>query len=302
MTDNGLRDRAFWRSPHLGEERRLSVAGGEIGCFVRGDGPSLVFAHGWGVNANLWRGVADKLAPAFRCHALDLPFGAHRRAMGPDADLTPAGCGRLIVEALEVLDLKDVVLAGNDSGGAYSQIALATDASRVAGLALIGCETPYDTFPPAQFQSLPLAAKDAAVLAAGYEALKSPEARAAPTAYGLLAKRPIDPRTSDSFALPPSVDRDILRDVAKVMSSADTAAVHQAGEALIRDFDKPVLFAWSRDDPVFPLAHAERYASALKRARVKTVGDSYSFISEDQPQWLSATLATFARLTLGAEV
>jgi hypothetical protein len=38
--------------------------------------------------------------------------------MQPDADLSPAGCGKLIGDALEALELSDVTLVGNDSGGA----------------------------------------------------------------------------------------------------------------------------------------------------------------------------------------
>ncbi len=95
---------------------------GRLRYFRRGDGPVVVFAHGWLANANLWRRVIERLAGRFACIALDLPFGAHRVAMNPDADLSPSGCGDLITSTLSALDLVDVTLVGNDSGGAYSQI------------------------------------------------------------------------------------------------------------------------------------------------------------------------------------
>ena len=78
------------------------------------------------------------------------------------------------------------------------------------------------------------------------------------------------------------------------MSSATSDPVHAAGKILIDTFEKPVLFAWSREDPVFPLAHAKRYANALKQATVEAVDEAYSFIAEDQPGWLSDVLAKFA--------
>jgi hypothetical protein len=88
-----------WRSPLLGESHQLSLAQGTVEYFRRGSGRPLVFAHGWLANANLWRQVVDLLADRFDCIALDLPFGAHRIGLEPNADLSAAGCGALIAGA-----------------------------------------------------------------------------------------------------------------------------------------------------------------------------------------------------------
>ena len=47
------------------------------------------------------------------------------------------------------------------------------------------------------------------------------------------------------------------------MSSASTAAIRSAGRRLIDGPPVPILLAWPREDMLFPLAHAERYAQAL---------------------------------------
>src|SRR5580692_13158010 len=85
-----------WRSEALGLEQQLALPHGRLRYFRRGEGPPVGFAHGWLANANLWRKVVDRLADRFTCIALDLPFGAHRVAMDPTADLSPAACGALI--------------------------------------------------------------------------------------------------------------------------------------------------------------------------------------------------------------
>lgn len=284
-----------WRSSALGEPLSLDLPQGRLEVFRRGEsGPPIVFAHGWLANANLWRGVVDRLAGDFTCFVLDLPFGAHRVALAEGADLSAAGCGVLIADALDALGLEGVTLVGNDSGGAYSQIALARRPERVARLVLTSCETPYDEFPPVPFDGLPAAAADPAVLGQLLGALEDPEVRKLPVAFGLLVKHPLDPRASDSYALPCVRDPEILRDTAKVMAGASTAAVHQAGAALIEDWEKPVLLAWSREDPVFPIAHARRYAEALAAAGLVEFDDSYSFTPEDQPAALAAAIAGFA--------
>lgn len=282
-----------WRSPLLGESGRVAVSAGEIEYFERGTGPTLVFAHGWLANANLWRGVVDRLAGRFRCISLDLPLGSHRIPMRPDADLGPSGCGAILAESLAALELREVTLIGNDSGGAYSQIAVAADPERIARLVVNSCETPYDEFPPPPFDGLPAVAADPAALGRLFEALRDREVRAAPVAYGWLIKHPIDDLVSDSYALPCLGDPDLLRDTAKAMSGAASAPVHAAGGRLLREFDRPVLFAWGPEDRVFPFANARRYADGLAAGSLTPIPDAYSFTPEDQPELLAAAIAEF---------
>ena len=92
--------------------------------------PPVVFVHGFLVDGRLWDGVAERLAAdGVRCYLPDLPLGSHRdRRSTPDADRSPRGIARLIIEFLEALDLDDVTLVGNDTGGAICQFLLDTDA------------------------------------------------------------------------------------------------------------------------------------------------------------------------------
>jgi pimeloyl-ACP methyl ester carboxylesterase len=284
-----------WRSELLGEPRELGLESGTIDYFERGEGPSLLFSHGWLANANLWRKVVDRLHPEFRCLVLDLPLGSHRTPMAPGADLSPLGVAGLIAAVLERLDLREATLVGNDSGGAYSQIALANyeaqTAGRVSGLVLTSCETPYDEWPPVPFDSLPEAARNPEVLGQLLGALEDPAVRAAPVAYRHLLKRPSE--ASDSYALPASRDPGVLHDVAKAMASAATAPVRAAGEALIADHELPTLLIWSKEDAVFPVEHAVRYADALIDARLVHITDSYSFTPEDQPEAVATAIRSF---------
>lgn len=293
-----MSDEHRWRSAQLGERRSVDVTGGAIEYFVRGDGPALVFSHGWLANANLWRKVVDLLCGEFRCLALDLPLGSHRAPMDADADLSPSGVGALIADVVERLELNDVTLVGNDSGGAYSQIALAQHderiGERVARLVLTSCETPYDEWPPPPFDGLPAAARDPELLGQLLGALEDPAIRATPPAYGLLLKRPVQIKVSDSYALPASRDKGVLRDVAKAMASTSTAPVRVAGEHLIASADLPVQLIWSSEDEVFPLAHAERYAGALRDARLVSIDDAYSFTPEDRPEAVAEAIRDFA--------
>jgi pimeloyl-ACP methyl ester carboxylesterase len=289
----------LWRSDLLGGSRTIEVPGGAIECFERGEGPALVFSHGWLANANLWRKTIDLLGGEFRCIALDLPVGSHRAPMDADAGLSPSGVGALIAAAVEQLDLNEATLVGNDSGGAYSQIALAQHGGRigdrVSGLVLTSCETPYDEWPPPPFDGLPGAARDTKILAQLLGALEDPAIRATPVAYGLLLKRPVETEVSDSYALPASRNDGVLHDVAKAMASTSTAPVRTAGEHFIATCDLPVQLIWSSEDEVFPIAHAERFAEALRDGRLVRIDDAFSFTPEDRPDAVAAAIRGFAK-------
>lgn len=291
MSDNA--QGYFWRSSDLGECKELSLPSGKLRYFDRGEGPAVVFVHGWMANANLWRKVVP-LLPDCRCISLDLPFGAHAVPMNADADLSPVGCGELVASAIEAIGLRNVTLVGNDSGGAYSQIATAAHPERIAALVLNSCETPYDQFPPPEFIGLKQAAA-AGQLARMMEPMRERDARHTPRAYGHLVKHGFDDIVSDSYVLPILEQDFVLRDATKVMRSASIAPIQAAGEKLIAGFDRPVLFIWSEEDKFFPIPSVRRYASALKNARVHMLTDAYSFTPEDQPKRLAEPIQALAR-------
>jgi pimeloyl-ACP methyl ester carboxylesterase len=186
-----------FRSSLLGAPARLDLSHGPIEVFSRGEGPAIVFAHGWLANANLWRGAIDRLADRFRCVALDLPLGAHRVVANPDACLDAVGCAEIIAGAIEALDLRQVTLVGNDSGRAYSPIALSRDPDHVARLVLTSCETPYDEFPPKPFDNLHATAQHPETLRQLLTAVEDPAVRSLPAAFGLLVKHALDPAISE---------------------------------------------------------------------------------------------------------
>src|ERR1700730_8067443 len=110
------------------------------------DGPVLVLLHGLMMDASLWDGVIAGLSADHRCVAPTLPFGAHRRAMRADADLSLPGIARLTAEVLERLELQDVTLVGNDTGGALVQLLMGDGDARVTRAVLVSCDA-FDNFP-----------------------------------------------------------------------------------------------------------------------------------------------------------
>ena len=75
-------------------------------------------------------------------------------AMKPDADLSPYGIAATIASFLEALDLEDVTIVGNDSGGAMSQVLVTRHPERIGRLVLTNCDT-HENFPPGTFKAMP---------------------------------------------------------------------------------------------------------------------------------------------------
>ena len=83
----------------------------------------MVLVHGALVDGRLWSGVVDALAPEHRCVVPDLPLGSHRIPLRDPAAATPDGVAGIVLALLDALDLDDVTLVGNDTGGAICQLA-----------------------------------------------------------------------------------------------------------------------------------------------------------------------------------
>lgn len=161
-----------------------------------------------------------------------LPLGGHRRAMRPDADLSPAGVARLLGEFVEELGLRDATLVGNDTGGALAQLLVAERPDLVGELVLASCEA-FENFPP----GLPgrvsaLTARMPGGLAmAGWSMRFRPFSRL-PVTWGWMAKRPIPAAKLNSWFAPLRSDPGARRDLAAFVSGMDRRLLSDAAERL----------------------------------------------------------------------
>src|SRR5437763_144465 len=81
-------------------ETMLQLPQGPVRVREEGSGPPIVFIHGLLADGRLWDEVVAPLSTSARCIVPDLPLGAHRTAMRPDADLTPYGLAKLFADLL----------------------------------------------------------------------------------------------------------------------------------------------------------------------------------------------------------
>ncbi|MGD8317022.1 MAG: alpha/beta hydrolase [Myxococcales bacterium] len=257
-----------------------------------GSGPAVMFIHGLHVSAKLWRKVTPPLSSVARCIVPDLPLGSHEIPLRADADLSVEGIAKLVSDLLDVLDLRDVTIVGNDSGGVIAQLVAARHSRRVGRLVLTTCDA-YEVFPPAHFRYLRLLPLVPGLTALTAKALFHVKAlRNAPLAYGLLAKSGIPDDIVRGYCEPPAKSAAVRRDVNKFIRSASSRITLQVADEL-RSFDRPALLLWTPEDHFFPVSLAERLRSDLPNARLALIDDSYVFSAEDQPERLADEIARF---------
>jgi len=259
-----------------------------------GDGPVLVLLHGLMMDASLWDDVIAGLSAGYRCVAPTLPLGAHRRAMRSGADLSMSGIARLAAEFMDRLDLRDVTLVGNDTGGALVQLLMAGGEARVRRAVLVSCDA-FDNFPPGLTgRTLLLAGKlPPALFGLFMQQMRVRAVRRLPIAFGWLTKRG---DTATARWMKPVLTRpEIRRDTVRMLraASADTRFLLAAAERL-PDFNRPALVVWASRDRVMPPEHGRRLAKLLPQAQLAEVDDSYTLVPLDQPARLAQLIRDFA--------
>jgi pimeloyl-ACP methyl ester carboxylesterase len=259
-----------------------------------GSGPTLVLLHGLMMDACLWDGPIAELSADHRCVAPTLPLGAHRHAMHPDADLSLPGIARLVAEFLDRLDLHDVTLVGNDTGGALVQLLMRDGAARVGRVVLASCDA-FDNFPPGLTgKTLVLAGKlSPRMFGLFMQQMRLRIIRRLPIAFGWLTVRG-DAATA-RWMKPVLKQPDIRRDAVRMLraASADTDILLAAAEGF-PSFDRPALVVWASGDRVMPPEHGRRLAELLPHGRLVEVEDSYTLIPLDQPARLAQVVREFA--------
>jgi pimeloyl-ACP methyl ester carboxylesterase len=284
-------------SDQLGEQKEISLDSGAIRYRERGSGEPIVFVHGLLVNGGLWRKVVPLLSKDFRCITPDWPLGSHELPMPASADLSPPGLARLIAEFTSAVGVEGATLVGNDTGGGLCQIAVANHPERFGRLVLTPCDA-YDNFPPTLFRMIVLGVLGTARVPGLRRALtlsaRVSFLRNSPLAFGWLCKHGIDRTAAESYLRPVVSNRDVRRDLAKVIKGIRPEHTVDAARRL-GNFNRPVLITWTKEKDFFPVEHGERLARDFPNARLEWVEDSYTFVPEDQPQRLAELTAAFAR-------
>jgi pimeloyl-ACP methyl ester carboxylesterase len=256
------------------------------------DGRPVVFIHGYTMGSSLWRPLSERLATrGFSCLAPTWPLGAHTEPMLDGAELTMEGIAAMVGELLDALALKDVVLVGNDTGGAIAQLVATSAPDRLGALVLTSCDA-FEHFPPPILKPLIAAAKAGPAYDAALQPLRTKFGRN--RGFGALAHADIDDLVT-AWVEPVLTNRRVRKDLRSLTASLNRETTVRAA-ALLPTFTKPALIAWSADDMFFPREDGQRLAEALPNARLEVIENARTFSMIDQPDRLADLIADFAQI------
>jgi pimeloyl-ACP methyl ester carboxylesterase len=256
--------------------------------------PPVVFVHGLLVDHQLWTAVADRLAQqGIRSYAPIWPLGAHRVPMHPDADLSPRGIAAIIHGFLVALDLTEVTLVGNDTGGALCQFAIDADHRRIGRLVLTNCDA-FELFPPPEFAALIKMGRHAPLLGLLAGALQLTALRHGPRGFGSVFVGEPDTAITRRWVEPAFRDGAIRRDAAKLMGAMRPADLLDVANRF-GSFAKPVHLVWGDADRFFPIDVAQRLLAAFPHATLTTVAGGRTFLPMDFPDAVAQVISRAIR-------
>jgi hypothetical protein len=195
----------------------------------------------------------------------------------------------MVSELLTALSLDDVVLVGNDTGGAIAQVVATQEPARLGALVLTSCDA-FEHFPPPILKPLVAAARFPATFQVAVQPLRTRFGRR--RAYGALAHADIDDLVLEWTK--PALSNSLIReDLRRLTASLDQQTTVRAA-ARLPQFTQPALIAWSKDDALFPVDDGRRLAATLPHSSFEVIQDARTFSMIDQPDRLAELIARFA--------
>ena len=271
-------DRFMLEHPTTGSMRRITVNGVTLAVEVGGDGPSILFIHGYPFDHSIWEHQVHHLTGWNRI-APDL------RGMGqsdaPDLGYSMATYAEDLLALLDALGLGEVVLCGLSMGGYVAFEILRRAPNRVRGLVLVSTRAEADSVEGRKGRDTSsAAAREGGAIAIAEAMLPRVFARGTAERMPALVDRVRNLMSDTPVA-------GILGALAAMRDRPDSTS------ALPRLAGVPTLVIVGDDDQIIPSETGLAMANAIPGARLAVVSDAGHLVSLEQPDETTALLRTF---------
>lgn len=261
---------------------RVSTASGDVSYTDIGEGPVALFVHGVGTNNLLWRKVMTELAGERRCVAPDLP-GHGGSPVTSDQDLSLNGLARLLEDFCASLELGEVDLVANDTGGAVAQVFAVHHPDRLRTLTLTNCDT-QGNLPPEAFRPVVELAGRGKLAPLLVKLAGDPgQARTGALGGGYEHPDQLPDEVVDAFVRPVGGTLEAARQFERLLTSVRGEEL-DAIEAPLKEFRVPTLLVWGTGDPNFGVEWAYRFRDAVPGVtEVVEVPGAKLFFPDERP-------------------
>jgi haloalkane dehalogenase len=293
--------RAFGQGPAAGadeaaarryqRERQFAATPfGRIAYIDRGRGPAALFLHGFPLSSFQWRGAIERLAAYRRCLAPD-SMGLGYTQVAPGQSVAPAAQADMLAAFLDHLEVRDVDLVANDSGGAVAQLFMTRYPQRVRTLLLTNCDVEPDS-PPAALLPIIGLARDGLFPELWLEPWlhHKEEARSPSGLGGMCYSDPAHPTDAalDEY-LGPLVSSAERKALVNRYTLGLTPNPLQGIEPLLRACSAPTRIVWGMSDTIFSARNPEYLSGILPRVTgIRRIRRAKLFFPEEYPDVVAA--------------
>lgn len=265
-----------------GDNRRRLIINGRA-CHHRrvyftdiGSGFPLVLLHAFPVDSTMWRPALDTLSEHARVITPD-QRGFGRTALdfdGPVPEPSLAVPARDVVNLLERLDLRAVVIGGCSMGGYVAMRVLEIAADRVAGLLFVDTKATADDGPSRDNR------------------LATAERADGSTDLDWLSETMLPRLVAPGASVGEDLTRTIRRQSPASVAWAQRAmAVRPDSTALLREQQLPTLVVHGECDAIIPVDTAEALRELIPGSRMVTVPGAGHLVPLEEPAVFAAAVA-----------
>jgi pimeloyl-ACP methyl ester carboxylesterase len=264
-------------------QHKVATPSGNISYVEYGSGPVALFVHGVLLNGYLWRHQLTRLGDVRRCIAVDLLAHGNTEAAA-EQDVSVTANAHMLAQFLDALQIEQVDLVGNDSGGGICQIFAALYPQRIRSLALTNCDA-HDNWPPEPFKPF------VAMVAAGglsdtlHAMLADKSVYRSPQALGPAYEKPeaVTDDTIETYLRPFLRSPGRTRDIERFVNAFDHRHTLQIEDKL-RRVQAPTLIAWATDDIYFDVKWSHWLAGTIPGTKKRIEFDAARiFFPEERP-------------------
>jgi pimeloyl-ACP methyl ester carboxylesterase len=244
----------------------VETPSGRISYASAGSGPVALFVHGVVLNKHLWRHQLAELSDIRRCIAVDL-LAHGDTEIAPDQDVSVTANAKMLKEVLDALQIDQVDLIGNDSGGGIAQIFAALNPERVRSFTLTNCDA-QDNWPPEAFKPFVDMVKAGGLGDTLNALLGDKTIYRSPGALGPAYERPETVTDDDieTYLRPLVRTEQRTYDLQRFIVAFDNKHT-RAIEPQLRQLRSPTLIVWGTDDIYFPVKWAHWLAETIPGAK-----------------------------------
>jgi pimeloyl-ACP methyl ester carboxylesterase len=271
-------------------KRSIETPSGRISYREAGEGPVALFVHGVLLNGHLWRNQLSALSDIRRCIAVDL-LAHGDTEIRADQDVSVTANAKMLTEFLDALQVEQVDLVGNDSGGGIAQIFAAQNPSRVRTLTLTNCDA-HDNWPPEAFKPFLEMAAAGGLRGTLDAMLADKNIYRSQQALGPAYEQPgeVTDETIDTYLRPLVRTTQRTLDLQRFLAAFDCRHT-LAAEAGLRKLRAPTLIGWGTDDIYFDVQWSRWLAETIPGTRRRVeLGGARIFFPEERVKELNQEL------------